>query len=349
MKKLIYDLDHKAIQKILNSWEEPDYRADQLWTGLYRHLWATPQEFTTLSLDLRDRLDNEFVFSHLQPAKVIRAKDGLTKKTLFHLPDGESIETVLMHYPYKDRPDRNTVCISTQVGCAMRCSFCATGQMGFHRQLSSGEIVEQVLISARFLKQSGETLTNVVVMGMGEPFHNYDATIDALRRLNHPEGMNIGARRFTISTVGLVPEIRRFAQEDLQVNLAISLHATEDDLRSSLLPINDQYPIREVIKACQDYIDITNRRVTFEWALIQNVNDSHEEASKLAQLLQGMLAHVNIIPLNPTQKYAGKGSPKERVLDFQATLEERGIPCSIRHRRGMEIQAGCGQLASSNV
>ncbi|OQY26277.1 MAG: 23S rRNA (adenine(2503)-C(2))-methyltransferase, partial [Anaerolineaceae bacterium 4572_5.1] len=298
-----------------------------------QRLWDSPEQFTTLSKKLREKLDQEFEFSHLQTEKIIRASDRRTQKILFRLPDGLALETVLMHYPLKTSHDRHTVCISTQVGCAMGCTFCATGQMGFQRNLSSGEIVEQVVNSARQLAESGHSLTNVVVMGMGEPFHNYDATLEAIRRLNHPEGMKMGARRFTISTVGLVPRIRQLAQEDIQVNLAISLHAADDELRSSMLPINDKYPIREVLNACREYAKITSRRVTFEWALVKDVNDTAEQARKLALLLRGMLAHVNVIPLNPTNQFDGEASSANQAKAFQEILEENGIPCNIRLRR----------------
>jgi 23S rRNA (adenine2503-C2)-methyltransferase len=228
----------------------------------------------------------------------------------------------------------------------MGCVFCATGQMGFRRNLSSGEIVEQVLYYARDLKSRGEQVTNVVVMGMGEPFHNYEATMAAIDRLNHPDGFNLGARRFTVSTVGLIPLILRFANERRQVNLAISLHAADDELRNSMLPVNRKYPLVDLIESCREYVRKTHRRVTFEWALIQEVNDSPEQARKLAQLVHGLLCHVNIIPLNPTQGYAGKATTRERALAFEEELERHGIPCTIRVRRGIDIQAGCGQLAT---
>jgi 23S rRNA (adenine2503-C2)-methyltransferase len=243
---------------------------------------------------------------------------------------------------------RRTLCISTQAGCAMGCVFCATGQMGFKRHLSSGEIVEQVLYYARLLKKQDEKVTNIVIMGMGEPFHNYDNTLAAIDRLNDPQGMNLGERRFTISTVGLVPAIRRFAAEKRQINLAISLHASDDELRSSLLPIDKKYPITELLAACREYIQSTHRRLTFEYALIQEVNDSVEQAQALAGLLRGMLCHVNVIPLNPTHRYAGKATTHQRAEAFKAALDKVGIPCTIRIRRGIDIQAGCGQLASES-
>ena len=217
--------------------------------------------------------------------------------------------------------------------------------MGFRRNLSSGEIVEQVLYYARQLQIRGERVTHVVVMGMGEPFHNYEETMAAIDRLNHPEGINLGARRFTISTVGLVPMIRRFANERSQVNLAISLHASDDELRSSMLPINRKYPINALLEACRDYVEKTHRRITFEWALIQDVNDSPEQARKLGSLLKGLLCHVNVIPLNPTRGYSGEATTQARARAFRDELQHTGIPCTIRIRRGIDIQAGCGQLA----
>jgi 23S rRNA (adenine2503-C2)-methyltransferase len=221
--------------------------------------------------------------------------------------------------------------------------------MGFRRNLTSGEIVEQVMYFARHLKENDESLTNIVIMGMGEPFHNYTETMVAIDRLNHPSGMNLGARRFTISTVGLIPEILRFANDHRQVNLAVSLHAADDELRNSMLPINRKYPLDELINACREYVKMTHRRITFEWALIYNINDSLEQASLLANLLRGLLCHVNIIPLNPTDGYSGKATTMERARIFRAELERQGIPCTIRVRRGIEIQAGCGQLASDKV
>ena len=231
----------------------------------------------------------------------------------------------------------------------MGCVFCATGQMGFRRNLTSGEIIEQVLVYARQLKENGDKVSNVVLMGMGEPFHNYDATLNAIDRLNHPEGFNLGARRFTISAVGLVPQIRRFTQEQRQVNLAVSLHAADDELRSSMLPINRKYPLSELMEACREYVQHTHRRITFEWALIRDVNDSPEQAHHLATLAGGILCHVNLIPLNPTRRYSGQGTTRERASAFKAALESHGIPCTIRLRRGIDIQAGCGQLAAGKI
>ncbi|MHB8818470.1 MAG: 23S rRNA (adenine(2503)-C(2))-methyltransferase RlmN [Bellilinea sp.] len=341
IRRLIYDLDLPELEQAFKESGQPAYRAKQVWQGLYHQLWNSPDQFSSLPKLLREWLGSTFQFQNLTPDQVQLSSDGETRKTLFLLPDGRAIEAVLMHY---DR--RKTLCISTQAGCAMGCVFCATGQMGFKRHLSSGEIVEQVLYYARILREEGEQVTNVVFMGMGEPFHNYDSTMSAIQRLNHPDGLNLGARRFTISTVGLVPVIKRFSEEKSQINLAISLHAANDELRSSMLPINRKHPIAELMAACREYVEKTGRRLTFEWALIQDVNDSIETARALSKLLKGLICHVNVIPLNPTHKYTGKGSTRDRAAAFKAELEKAGIPCTIRMRRGMDIQAGCGQLAT---
>ncbi len=340
----IYDLDFPALVAIFKTWNEPAYRAKQVWQGLYQRFWQSPDEFTSLPKALRDRLGQEFDFQVVRPAIKLDSSDGQTRKTLFALKDGRRIEAVLMRY---DR--RRTLCISTQVGCAMGCTFCATGQMGFTRHLSSGEIVAQVMYYARLLAEENDRVTNVVVMGMGEPFHNYDNTMAAIDRLNDPDGYNFGARRFTISTSGLVPAIRRFAQEKRQVNLAVSLHASSNSLRESMMPVNKRYKLEELIQACRDYVNATGRRITFEWALIHEVNDTPEEAHHLASLLKGMLCHVNAIPLNPTTGYTGQATSRERAIAFQKVLEQAGIPCTIRIRRGIDIQAGCGQLASRDL
>jgi len=338
---LIFDLDQQDLIDRIEGWGEPSYRARQIWEGLYKQYWRYPSQFTNLPISFHQILEKEFVFQSLVPETIVDAEDGETTKTLFSTQDGLGIEAVLMRYS-----KRNTLCISTQAGCAMGCTFCATGQMGFKRNLSSGEIVEQVLHYARKLKHEDKKVTNIVLMGMGEPFHNYDASLDAIDRLNDHEGFNLGARRFTISTVGIIPAIRRFTSENRQINLAISLHATEDKSRSSMIPINDKYPIDELMKACRQYVDKTGRRITIEWALIRGVNDSVTQANKLADLLEGILCHVNVIPLNPTVDFDGQRSTHESVNQFKATLESRGVTCTVRVRRGIEIHAGCGQLAN---
>jgi 23S rRNA (adenine2503-C2)-methyltransferase len=337
---LIYDLTFEELKTILVDAGESNFRARQIWDGLYKSYWQSPDDFTNLSKPLRSKLMELAKLDAITPVQKLTSADRRTRKTLFKLQDGLSIEAVLMRY---DR--RQTLCISTQAGCAMGCVFCATGQMGFNRHLTSGEIVAQVLYYAHLLSREGLQVTNVVVMGMGEPFHNYVNTLSAIDRLNDPEGYNFGARRFTISTSGLVPAIRRFADERRQVNLAVSLHAVDDDLRSSMMPVNKKYNIEELLEACQYYIDKTGRRLTFEWALINGINDTPDQARKLSQKLKGMLCHVNAIPLNPTTGYAGKATTHERAVTFKGILDQAGIPCTVRIRRGIDIQAGCGQLA----
>lgn len=339
-KPLIYDLDQDQLQSQLADWGQPAYRAKQIWQGLYQKLWMNPGDFSSLPLQLRQKLTSDYSFHNLHPEKIITSIDRETTKVLFKLPDGNPVESVLMRYR-----ERNTVCISTQSGCAMNCSFCATGQLGFLKNLSSGEIIEQVLYFARILAQEGAKLTNVVVMGMGEPFQNFKPVLNAVDRLNDPDGFEMGERRFTISTVGLTPQIREFSQQKRQVNLAISLHAANDELRSKLIPANQKYPLKDLIDACKEYINTTHRRITFEWALIHNTNDSDRDARQLVNLIKGMNCHVNIIPLNPTTGYNGAPSSKERAASFQKILEESGIPCTIRLRRGIDVNAGCGQLA----
>src|SRR5215217_3808710 len=357
---LIYDLDIDEITSLLIEWGEPAYRAKQIWQGLYQHFYNSSEQFTNLPKSLREKLAEQVSFSPFVVKTYLDSSDGFTRKTLFELPDKNLIEAVLMRYgDPADNPqisasptgrgakNRRTLCISTQAGCAMGCVFCATGQMGFKRHLTSGEIVAQVMYYAQMLKGMNESVTNIVLMGMGEPFHNYDNSMAAIDRLNDPDGFNFGARRFTISTVGLVPQIRRFADEKRQVNLAISLHAADDEERLAIMPVNKRYKIDDVIEACRYYVAQTGRRVTFEWALINGVNDTPEVAKRLATRLKGLLCHVNAIPLNPTPGYEGHATDHQRATVFKETLEQAGIPCTIRMRRGIDIQAGCGQLAGA--
>lgn len=366
---LIYDLDLHALAKVVSQWNEPAYRAKQIWQGLYQHLYNSPQQFTNLSKSLREKMADEFTFTAFTIKTYLDSSDKSTRKTLFQLPDENLIESVLMRYgdPADDpahlsarsakekenfsmpavAKKRRTLCISTQAGCAMGCVFCATGQMGFKRNLTSGEIVAQVMYYAQMLKGHDEVVSNIVFMGMGEPFHNYENTMAAIDRLNDSNGYNFGARRFTISTVGLVPQIKRFADEQRQVNLAISLHAADDDERLPIMPVNKRYKVDDILEACKYYIEKTHRRVTFEWALINGVNDTPETAKKLAERLKGLLCHVNAIPLNPTQGYSGEATSRQRANLFKETLEQAGVPCTIRMRRGIDINAGCGQLAGA--
>jgi 23S rRNA (adenine2503-C2)-methyltransferase len=338
---LIYDLDFEMLESQLKALGQPGFRAKQIWTALYQTFRVSPDEITTLPKDFREKLSQSYSFQALDPVKAIESRDGRTVKTLFKLYDGNYIEAVLMYYD-----ERRTLCISSQSGCGIGCSFCATGQMGFKRNLSSGEIVAQVLYFARMLAEMGEHVTNVVVMGMGEPFQNYDNVMTAINRLNDPRAFGLGARRFTISTVGLVPKIIQFADEGYQYNLAISLHTVDDTLRSKLIPINKKYPVDELISACRYYVHQTSRRITFEYALIQGVNDSVDDALALAKKIRGMICHVNLIPLNPTKKFGEQATSADQAQVFCDTLEAHNISCTVRLRRGIEIQAGCGQLAT---
>ena len=341
-KNPIYDMSLADLAAILAVWGEPDYRARQVWEWVYQHKVTEFAAMANLPKPLRERLDAEFLIGTLEQVTEVQSSDGYTVKRLLRLPDGQLIESVLMEYD----GSRRTACISTQAGCAMGCVFCATGQMGFARHLTTGEIVEQALFFARQLEAEGERLSNVVLMGMGEPLHNYDATLEAIARLNDEHGLNIGQRHITLSTVGLAPDIRRFADEGLQVGLAISLHAATDEERSRLLPVNKKWPLAELMAAVRYYIEQTGRRVTFEWALIAGENDTVEQATRLGRLLHGLICHVNLIPLNPTPGYAGRPSDPARVEAFQAALQSYGVSSTVRVRRGIDIQAGCGQLKS---
>jgi 23S rRNA (adenine2503-C2)-methyltransferase len=336
----LYDLTKDQLVELLQSWGEPRFRAQQIWDWLYEHRIKTVAEMQNLPKTLRTRLETETSLGALQLAAEQSSQDG-TVKRLYQLHDGQFIESVLM--PYDD--DRRTACISTQAGCAMGCVFCATGQMGFARHLTPTEIFEQALHFAQDLAAEGDRLSNVVLMGMGEPFHNYDSSLAAIRRLM--DDLGIGARHITVSTVGLVPQIRRFADEGLQVKLAISLHAATDEERRNLLPINKRWPLQDLLAACQEYVQKTNRRITFEWAAIQGQNDTPEQAHTLGKLLHGVHCHVNIIPLNPTAGYHHAPSAIERVNHMIDILATYGIPATVRVRRGIDIDAGCGQLKSA--
>jgi 23S rRNA (adenine2503-C2)-methyltransferase len=335
----LYDLDFEELAHFVVELGQPRFRARQIWEWLYQHFAADFDGMTNLPQTLRDKLKATAVLDTGTIANEQRSSDGQTKKVLFQLPDGQFIETVLMRYQ-----KRRTLCISTQAGCAMGCVFCATGQMGFFRNLSAGEIVAQVVHFARELAAEGERVTNIVMMGMGEPLHNYGNTMAAVDRLTDEWGLNLGARKITISTVGLVPAIRRYADEQRQTPLAVSLHAATDEERDKLIPVNRKWPIAELMAACRYYVEKTGRRLTFEWALIEGENDTIEQAQALGQLLRGMLCHVNLIPLNPTQGYSGGPSSRERVEAFQEELARHGVSSTVRVRRGIDIQAGCGQL-----
>lgn len=344
----IYDLSYNHIQDLIRSKGLPHYRANQIWKGLYKHFYRSANEFTTLPQKLRQELEREYRFDPIELVNSIETTDRNTTKMLFKLDNNFTFETVLMKFD-----NRRTLCISCQVGCGIGCVFCATGQMGYKRNLSSGEIVAQVMYFAHQLDKVNEKISNIVFMGMGEPFHNYGSTMQAIDQLNHPEGFNFGARRITISTVGIIPGIKRFTSEKRQINLAVSLHSTDDNVRSSIIPINQKFPVDLLLAACKEYVEQTRRRITFEWALIRGVNDSSDHALDLINRLEGFrtksgsfLCQINIISLNLTEGYSGKPPNKAEVNAFREVLDRARIPCTIRIRRGINIQAGCGQLAS---
>lgn len=335
----LYALTQAELHDVLQGWGEPRFRAEQLWHWLYERRAHGFDQMQNLPAALRGRLAAETRIGALTLAAEQESSDG-TVKRLYRLDDGQLIESVLMEYD----DERRTACISTQAGCAMGCVFCATGQMGFARHLTAAEIFAQAAAFASDLEARGERLSNIVLMGMGEPFHNYDASVQAVRWLM--ERLGIGARHITISTVGLVPQIRRFADEGLQVKLAVSLHAATDEERGVLLPVNRRYPLRDLIAACYEYVTKTGRRMSFEWTAISGQNDSLEQAQNLGRLLNGLKCHVNIIPLNPTTGFGGDPSALTRIHAFIDTLAQYGIPATMRVRRGIDIDAGCGQLKS---
>lgn len=373
----LYDQSPQELERLLQGWGQPAYRARQLYRQLYVNYATDPQTMTDLPQALRQRLASETRAGRLELARVQTADAGLTRKALFRLPDGAVIESVLMVYP-----DRATVCVSTQAGCAMGCVFCATGRMGLLRNISPGDIIEQVLWASRELRamaaqrpaasrrpaaagpsedgawwgaegaelphgvlEAGR-VSNLVFMGMGEPFANYDRWWQAVERLHDPQGFGMGARGMTVSTVGLVPGILKLAEAPLPINLAISLHAPNDELRSALMPVNRRYPIAALLEATRQYTERTRRRVSFEYVLLEGQNDAPEQAAELADLLQGMLCHVNLIPWNPVPGMPLTRSHQERVAAFQRTLQER-VACTVRQERGVAIAAACGQLAAT--
>jgi 23S rRNA (adenine2503-C2)-methyltransferase len=337
----LLDLTPSELSQFVLSLGEPSYRTDQLYAWVYKSLASRFEDMLNLPHSFRQQLEESATLHLLTTLEEVSSASGLARKVLFSLGDGETIESVLLLY---DR--RRSVCVSTQVGCPVGCPFCATGQSGFVRNLSPGEIVDQVLFFARQRREQRQELTHVVFMGMGEPLLNYDATWQAVETLHDSVGFNLGARRMTISTAGVVPGIERLAREALQVGLAISLHAPSDGLRRRLVPISRKYPLSKLMAACEGYVQRSGRRITFEYALIQGVNDSLEQARLLATLLSGLLCHVNLIPLNPTADPNWQPSSPAQVSAFHEELGDRGVNSTVRVRRGMSIEAGCGQLRS---
>ena len=354
-KRSIHALLLDEITGHLATHDQKPYRAKQIVDWLYEKRVTSFAAMSDLPQDLRARLADDFAFHQLETVRVLGSADT-TRKFLFRLGDGNLIESVLIPASpalYGERSDRRTICVSTQVGCAYGCRFCASGLDGFSRNLDAGEIVQQLLAVE---KATDERIDNVVFMGMGEPLANFDNVVRAIRIINAPWGLEIGARHITVSTSGLAPQIRKLADEPLQsrlagerlpVNLAVSLHAANDGLRDRLVPINRRYPLAALVGACRAYLEAKGRRLSFEWALIDGVNDRPADAAELAPIARSLAAHVNLIPLNPTPGYATPGSPPDRVRAFRDELRARGVNVTVRRNRGTGIDAACGQLRAA--
>ena len=345
----LYDLLPTEVDALIAELGLPAYRANQLLQALYREFPAGFDDLRQLPVGLRRRIAERYGLSPAHEVRRVVSADGNTTKLLLRMSDGTLIETVLMQYPEPgEKHPRSTVCVSTQAGCAMGCVFCATGQMGFERNLTAAEIVTQVLHVAKFLRGRGQHVTNVVFMGMGEPLANYGETIRAVRILTDPRAFGLGQRHVTISTVGVIRGIDRLADEDLQVGLAISLHSPDEALRQRLVPTAGPSSVQDIFSAAKRYFQKTGRRVTFEYALIAGQNDSPETARQLVRLIRGTPTHVNLIPVNPTA--GGYGKPaRQAVLEFERILIEAGITCTVRVEKGSEISAACGQLRTDEA
>lgn len=333
-----YNLDSLK-QELVNLGEKP-FRAEQIFKWLYEEKVKSFDEMTNLSLELRKKLQENYTICNFNILKKQEAKDG-TIKYLFDVLDGNAIETVLMSYYHG-----YSICVSSQIGCKMGCKFCASTGIKFIRSLTSGEIVEQILAVEQ---DTGIRISNVVFMGIGEPLDNYENVVNAIRIINHPKGLNIGARHISISTSGLVPNIYRLAEENIQCTLSISLHATNNEKRSAMMPVNNRYPIEELMQACKDYIAKTNRRISFEYALAKDNNDNLEDAKQLVKLLHGMLCHVNLIPINKIENGNFTKSSNENIMKFRDYLNDHGIVATIRRELGSDIDAACGQLRRKNL
>ena len=338
--KNIKDYNLNELQEELISLGEKKFRAEQIFKWLYIEKVKSFDEMTNLSLPLRQKLKENYSICNYNIIKKQESSDG-TKKYLFDVLDGNAIETVLMQYHHG-----KTICVSSQIGCKMGCKFCASTGIKFIRSLTAGEIVEQIIAVEQDIN---DKISNVVFMGIGEPLDNYDNVIKAIKILNNQKGLNIGARHISVSTSGIVPRIYDLANENIQCTLSISLHATTDEKRSSMMPINNRYNIKELIKACKDYIKITNKRISFEYALAKDNNDNLDDAKRLVKLLKGMLCHVNLIPINKIENGKFSKSTNENILKFRDFLNENGIVATIRRELGSDIDAACGQLRRKNL
>lgn len=331
----IKDLTLEELEAYMAENKLQKFRAGQIFEWIYKDVEGFEQ-MTNLSKDLIAKLNADFFIGRAEIEVKLVSKEDNTRKYLLKLADGNAVECVLMEYNHG-----RTICISTQIGCRMDCAFCASAIGGLTRHMTSGEMLEEVMAVSRDI---GERISNIVLMGTGEPFDNYNEVMKFLRTINHPKGLNIGQRHITISTSGLVPKIKEFADEQLQCNLAISLHASDNPTRNTLMPINKKYKIDELLEACRYYIKKTNRRITFEYALIKGINDSEQNAEKLAGLLRGMLCHVNLIPINKVEEKAFDKAPKQSVDRFKSILERSGVETTVRRELGSDINAACGQL-----
>ena len=332
--KNIKDYDLEDLKQELILIGEKGFRAEQIFKWLYQEKVKSFDEMTNLSLELREKLKNNYTICNYNILKKLESSDG-TKKYLFDILDGNIIESVLMEYHYG-----KSVCVSSQVGCKMGCKFCASTGIPFVRNLTAGEIVEQILAIEQ---DTGDKISNIVFMGIGEPLDNYDNVIKAIRILNNPKGLGIGARHISVSTSGLVPRIYDLAKENIQCTLSVSLHASNNEKRSSMMPVNNRYSVEELIKACKDYIAMTNKRISFEYALAKDNNDNMQDAKELANLLKGMLCHVNLIPINKIENGKFTKSSNENIIKFRDYLNDHGIVATIRRELGTDIEAACGQ------
>ena len=330
--KNIKDYNLEELKKELIDIGEKPFRAEQIFKWLYQEKVTSFDDMTNLSLELRKKLEENYTMCNYKILKKLQSKDG-TIKYLFDVLDGNAIESVLMKYHHG-----YSICVSSQIGCKMGCKFCASTGIPFVRNLSSGEIVEQILSIER---DENIRISNVVFMGIGEPLDNYDNVVNAIHIINHPKGLNIGARHISISTSGLVPKIYKLAEEKIQCTLSISLHATTNEKRSSMMPVNNTYKIEELMQACKDYIKETNRRISFEYALAKDNNDNLEDAKQLVKLLKGMLCHVNLIPINKIENGKYIKSSNENIIKFRDYLNAHGIVATIRRELGSDIDAAC--------
>ncbi len=342
MKKNIRNYDLDDLKEELKNLSEKPFRAEQIFSWLYREKVSTFDEMTNLSLDLRKKLQEDYFVGSFQIEHKLVSKDG-TKKYLFNVCDDQNnlIETVLMQYHHGF-----TVCVSSQIGCKMGCKFCASTGIPFMRNLEVGEIVQQIM---EIEKDENIRISNIVFMGIGEPLDNFENVMKAIAILNHPKGLNIGARHISISTSGLVPKIYELVDRQLQCTLSISLHSANNETRSSMMPINQTYPIEELMDACRYYIEKTNKRISFEYALAKENNDNIEDAKELVKLLKGMLVHVNLIPINQIEDGNYIKSTNKNILKFRDYLNEHGIVATIRRELGSDINAACGQLRRQNL